>query len=51
MLLPMLADTVEVVAVELQGHGRTSTSFDRSATRAWAADTAALLHALGIASA
>src|SRR4029453_4873301 len=34
-LLPMLADTIEVVAVELQGHGRTSTSFDRSATRAW----------------
>jgi hypothetical protein len=33
-LLPILADTIEVVAVELRDPGRTSTSFDRSAVRA-----------------
>jgi hypothetical protein len=32
-LLPILADTIEVVAVELRDPGRTSTSFDRSAVR------------------
>jgi pimeloyl-ACP methyl ester carboxylesterase len=34
LLLPMLTDTIEVVAVEPQGRGRTSTSLDRSARRA-----------------
>jgi hypothetical protein len=47
----MAFGAIEVVAVELQAPGRSSTSFDGAAARARAADTAALLQALGIASA
>lgn len=48
-LLPALADHFEVVAVELQGHGRTRDVPARPLTYAgMAGDTAALLEALGI---
>jgi len=47
-LLPALAATRQVVAVELQGHGHTADVDRPLSYRQMAADTAALLEALGI---
>jgi pimeloyl-ACP methyl ester carboxylesterase len=48
-LLPKLARSFEVVAVELQGHGRTRDVARPLSYEAMAGDTAAVLEALGIA--
>src|SRR5690242_17569042 len=47
-IIPMLAATRRVIAIEQQGHGHTA-DIDRPFTiRQWALDTTALLHQLGV---
>jgi pimeloyl-ACP methyl ester carboxylesterase len=50
-LLPALAATRQVIAIELQGHGHTADADRPLSYRQLAADTAALLKALGIGTA
>ncbi len=47
-VIPALAATRRVIAVEQQGHGRTADIDRPFSTRQWALDTNALLHHLGI---
>ncbi|HKT40139.1 MAG TPA: alpha/beta hydrolase, partial [Ktedonobacterales bacterium] len=47
-IIPALAATRRVIAVEQQGHGHTADIDRPFSTRQWALDTNALLHHLGI---